>query len=540
MKKLIGAGIVLLVLVAAFFLARPYLMQPVVEETEISGEMLSEGDGDFEPTSLQVPEFEEVALDFEHRWDKKANLAFSGGALIDVDGDLVQEVFIGGGMGQDDALFRYDDGAFVKVENSGLSSLEATYGALSLDLDNDSDVDLLVAREFGIYQYLNDGEGNFSEQKLDVQLAENTVPLTLTAGDLNQDGWVDLYVSTFVNAEEFMSATFNKAGHGKPNLLLMNDGEGGFIDVSEGSGVEIAQNTFLSSFVDLDGEGSLDLVVAENTGKVRVFENIGGMRFAEVEVPVDYGFWMGLAIADIDNDGDQDIFSTNIGNTIPLSAARGDLRSDQVLAADWIVLRNEGDFEFVDATEEVGLSGYEFAWGAWFEDFNLDGLSDLYVLENYIKWPAHKLSKAPGRFFVQDFGGKFLAGTEQAGLVNEYFGMSPLVSDFNQDGYPDLVLVNIEGPARAFINKAGLGHHYLKVNFEEKAENYGAEVKIVRGDGVEIVKQFISGMGLLSDSGGELFFGLGNVDKIESMEVRWTSGESLDFADVEVDKVMSF
>lgn len=529
MKKIVVFLLLVALVVGIFVFARPYIFQEVIEEAPIVD------------TTLQIPSFEEVGIDFVHHWNKKANLAFSGGALVDVDGDGVQEVFVTGGMGQNDGLFQYQDDGFVNITaGSGLSSEEATYGALSLDLEADGDVDLLVARESGVYQYFNDGKGKFSAEKLALNLAENTVPLSITAGDINKDGFVDLYVSTFVNAEEFMSATFNKPEHGKPNIFLVNDQRGGFTDLTVESGLDLHMNTFLSSFVDLDSDGWLDLVVAENTGKVRVYENVGGLKFVEVEVPIDYGYWMGLAIDDVDGDGDMDIFATNIGNTIPVAAASGDLRDDQVLTADWVLLRNEGEFQFVDATKELGLSGYEFAWGAWFDDFNLDGLSDLVVLENYIKWPAHKLSKAPGRFFVQDFEGKFVAATEQSGLVNENFGMSPLVSDFNQDGYPDLILVNIEGPLRAFINKGGLDHHYLKVKFAERAENYGARVTVERGDGVEITKQLISGMGLLSDSGGELFFGLGKNERINSLTVVWPSGESEVLEDVAVDTVVNF
>ncbi|MCA9470094.1 MAG: VCBS repeat-containing protein [Nitrospira sp.] len=108
------------------------------------------------------------------------------------------EIFVGGGGGQDDALFTYQDEKLVNIiQGTGLSSLTATYGATSIDMDQDGDTDLLIAREDGIFLYLND-HGTFTQRPIPLHLEPDAVPLTIAVSDINHDGHGDLYVSVFV------------------------------------------------------------------------------------------------------------------------------------------------------------------------------------------------------------------------------------------------------------------------------------------------------------------------------------------------------
>ena len=514
--------IVIALLIGGYFFAKPFFIQEVtVEETTLEEitESTEAGDADV------VPTFSEVGIDFAHKYNKGA-LAFAGGSVIDVNGDGIEELFIGGGAGQEDALFFFENGSFVNhIDGTGLSQSIATYGSMSLDLDADTQTDLIVARENGVYLYLNEN-GQFQEQKLDISFASNTVPLSIAASDLNKDGWADLYISTFVDAANFRAATFNNPAHAKPNILLLNNGDNTFTDITEKSGLIIEQNTFVSVFVDLDNDGNQDLVAAPNTDTIHIFKNNGDATFSEIPNLSDYGFWMGLAVGDIDQDGDQDIYFSNIGNTIPVSSARGDLRSDQILNPEWLILENKGNFQFADVTDAKKLTGFEFAWGAVFEDFNLNGRQDLAVVENYIKWPAHNLNKLPARFFWQNTDGTFSPITKVAGVENPYYGMTPITSDFNQDGYPDLVYVNLDGPTRAFLNNGG-DNHYVKVELHDNAESLGARVTLIKSDGTRLHKQIITGVGLLSDQAQILTFGVGRDTEVDSVEIVWPNGETM-------------
>lgn len=174
-----------------------------------------------------------------------------------------------------------------------------------------------MSRENGVYLYLNDG-GRFQERPIPVNLPVDSVPFSVAVSDIDHDGDGDLYISVFVNAKKFRSATFNDPMHAKPNRMLLNNGDLTFTDITESSGTASKQNTFLSVFVDLDSDGWQDLVVSQNTGAVEVFRNMRDRTFQPIATKSEFGFWMGLAVGDIDNDGDQDLFFTNVGRSIPL------------------------------------------------------------------------------------------------------------------------------------------------------------------------------------------------------------------------------
>ncbi|MEQ9362655.1 MAG: CRTAC1 family protein [Leptospirales bacterium] len=497
---------------------------------------LSQPDHVDEPTTpgaagVVVPEFKPISFEFRHRYDDSVSFPFLGAAVIDVDGDGGGEIFLGGGAGQADALYRFKDGAFYDISpGAGLAGAavdSATYSVLSLDLDRDGDVDLLVTRDDGLY-LLTNTRGVFASRQIPLELEEHTIPLQVAAADLNGDGWADLYISTFVAPSHFRTATYNDPGHGRKNLLLLNTGNNHFRNISDDSGVAVRQNTFLSAFVDLNGDRKADLVVAENTGRVRIFRNSGGLKFVEQASPTGYGFWMGLGVADVDGDGDTDLFLSNAGNSVPAFAIKGDLREDQPQDLAWGLLRNDGDFRFTSITKPAGLGGMEFAWGAAFADFNLDGRPDLSVAENYIKWYVHKFSKAPGRFLLQDGGGRFVPTEGLAGVENYFFGQSPLIGDFNDDGAPDLIYVNMDGPARAFLSRGKPGEtvgNFLKVVLKDNVENLGAKVTVRLANGDQHTREVAVGLGFLTDQSSEIIFGLGDATAIRSVDVVWPSGK---------------
>jgi len=531
-KKIIFLLIVAVLVIAVVFL-RPFFYQsvtvPVLSEEEVATEL---GDVD---TNF-VPTFTEVSTDYEHNLNG-GDIKFLGGALIDVDGDGIEEIFVGGGEGQEDALLQFNGEEFVNIASDyGFNSVGPTMGVLSVDAENDGDIDLFVARLSGLYLYENKG-GKFIEQNLNIEFSSRAMPFDIASTDINNDGFVDLYISTFIRPEFLKSATFNDPNHLTANVFLINDGQGSFEDITESSGIDFQQNTFLSAFVDLNNDNLQDFVAATNTDKVKIYKNKGNGSFESVGDFTDYGFWMGLAIADIDNDGDQDLFFTNTGNTVPASSARGDLSQNQILDTEWALLRNDGNFNFSQVNTEVGVAGFEFAWGADFADMNLDGLEDLLVVENYIKWPAHKLNKLPGRFLLQGSDGTFVPIINLAGVENPFYGMTPLISDFNRDGYPDIVYLNLDGPVKAYLNDGG-SNHYLVVEMPDTASALGAEITVKTSDGKILSQQFISSTGLLSDQSSNLFFGLASSKKIEYVQIDWLSGDQSVFEEPEIDSYL--
>lgn len=474
--------------------------------------------------SLPAP-FTPVPVDFTHVWAKGTH-PFTGAAVIDIDGDGAFEIFIGGGAGQHDVLLSYRDGRLLNVEpGTGLSKDSTTYGSTAIDLDADGDTDLLVAREDGVFLYLN-AKGRFQERRIPINLPVDSVPFSAAVADIDHDGDGDLYISIFVNAKKFRSATFNDPTHAKANRMLLNNGDLTFTDITESSGTASKQNTFFSAFVDLNSDGWEDLVVAQNTGAVEIFRNMKDRTFEPVPTTSPFGFWMGLAVGDIDNDGDQDLFFTNVGHSIPLFLTSGDLRKDQRHTHDWMLLRNDGNFHFTDVTDEYGLTGEGFAWGAVFEDLNLDGQLDLFVAQNYIKWPVHKLLKLSGRTYLQT--GENPARTFQQaptlGLENKHFGQSPVIVDLDGDGRQDLVWLNIDGPARAFLNTAP--GNYVTIVVPDTVASIGTTITLETNQGRSYTRAVVGTVGMLTDQTPELSFGLGRQEQILRAVIQRPNGQT--------------
>ncbi len=463
--------------------------------------------------------FEPIPSSFKHVWDKETH-PFTGAAVIDIEGDGKFEIFVGGGEGQDDALLSYVDGELIDiVSNTGLSNRSATYGSTAIDMDSDGDTDLLVARDDGIYLYLNEN-GHFTMRRIQVDLPTDSVPFSVSVADIDRDGDADLYISTFVSFSKFRSATFNDPEHAKTNIMLLNNGDLNFEDITASSGTAGKNNTFFSVFVDLDNDGWQDLVLAQNTGVVEVLRNMKNQTFDTVQTSEKLGFWMGVGIGDIDQDGDQDLFFPNVGTSIPEFLTRGDLRDDQVHTHDWLLWRNEGEFNFTDVTEAYGLKRQGFGWGGVFEDVNLDGQLDLFVAQNYIKWPLHKLFKLPGGTYLQNRQGDTATfnNAPSLGLKNKYFGQSSIIVDLDADGRQDYLWLNNNGPIRAFLNTSA--GNYLTVVLPDNISALGTRVSIETDLGQSYVREGVSGAGMLTDQTPEMSFGLGDAKQIKRVVVQ--------------------
>jgi len=463
---------------------------------------------------LAIPRFEHQSIDFIPSYDATKTIPFAAGAIIDIDNDGIEEVFFGGGIDQQDVIYAFDNGQFVDITiNTGIAkdTPDKTFSAISLDLDIDGDADLLVTRQSGIFLYRNEG-GKFVSKKLDLDLDAETVPLSVAAADINRDGLYDFYVSGYIAREFVQGETIFNQEYGGVSALYVNLGNDTFNNITEQAGMLYQHNTFQSVFIDVDDDKLEDIVVAHDTGQVRTWKNLGDLKFESVDNPTSdyFSYPMGIAVTDLKNDGLPDFFFSNVGSTVPDALVRGDLTDDQVLHKEWILFENQGDFTFTDVAARSQVADFEFSWGAIFEDFNLDGRDDLVVSENYAGWPLHKLPmwRLNGRFLLQTESGVFSEAGDESGVVNREYGISPLTADFNQDGYPDLIHVNLLGQQNVFISKAG-SNGYLKVKLPNTVASIGSEVHVTLSDGTTLIQSFVVGEGLVSDQSHVLIFGLG-------------------------------
>ena len=485
-------------------------------------------DYDVDMSSIDVPTFDEQIIDFVPSYDKTKTIPFTAGAIIDINGDGVEELFLGGGINQADAFYQFDNGVFRDITAQtgwSKSTPDKTFGSIALDLDGDGDTDLLITRQSGVWHYDNH-DGRFTGVLLDLDLDEKSVPLSVAVSDLNRDGLFDMYVAGYIARKHVEGETiFNKV-YGGVSGLFLNKGNNQFENITEQSGLYYQHNTFQGVFIDVDGDDLEDLVVAHDTGTVKTWKNLGQLKFKDMPNPTSsyFSYPMGIGVSDYDNDGDPDFYFSNVGSTTPDAIVRGDLRDDQVLNKKWIMFENQGGFKFNDIAETAKLADYEFSWGALFEDFNLDGRDDLVVSENYVGFPTHifPVWRLDGRFMLQNSNGEFAAAGKQAGIQNRYFGISPLTADFNNDGYPDLIHINLLGPQKVFLSRGG-DANYLKIKLLNTVASVGAKVKVTLDDGTDLHNTFVVGEGLCSDQTHVLTFGLRD-RKATAVSVRYLDG----------------
>jgi len=469
--------------------------------------------------------FRAVDLPFIHEADLVNSLPFLASAALDIDGDGVDELFLGGGDEQADAIFAFRNDRFEKLPLTFVKeAIDATHGAASLDVDNDGDTDLFTARESGVWFHENLG-GKFGSKKLKLDLADNTTPLSISFGDINKDGLADMYVAGYIKIERVEGETIFADGYGGYSYLFLNEDDGNWRDISKSAGVWRQHNTFVGVFADLDNDADSDLIIAQDTGKVEMYSNNGDLTFSPIDNPSVYSYPMGVAVGDYDNDGLVDLYFSNVGYTLPPALLRGDLAKDASFNPSYMLFHNDGDLKFSDTSEAMNAARYGFGWGTVMADMNLDGREDMLAAQNYARFPANNLLEHyPGKI-LQNYGDTFRPVEKVAGAENRLFGIAPIVSDFNGDGWPDLVWANLDGQSLAYINKGG-DRNWVKVNLPNKATSLNARVTVKTSSGLSQTKQLITSQGLGSDQGRDLIFGLSDAVEISSITAEFQDGRT--------------
>jgi hypothetical protein len=486
-----------------------------------------------------------------------------GVALFDYDGDGLLDIFLANGALQPGELQtnfdkrdpRYwnrlyrntGNGVFEDVTgHAGVAGTGYSMGVAAADFDNDGHPDLFVAGVGRNILYRNRGDGTFED--VTAKAGIHGEPWSVAAGwvDYDGDGWLDLFVVNYVvwDPGKEPSCRDSRSGAalhchpdlytGLPNTLYHNNGDGTFTDVSESTGIRRHIGKGMGvAFADYDGDGRIDILVANDTRPNFLFHNEGKGRFQEVGLAAGIAVnddgrtlsSMGVDFRDVDNDGRPDLFLTAIAHeTYPL-------------------YRNLGKGLFGDFTYRSRVGAATVAttgWGNGVFDFDNDGRKDLFAANGDLNENADAVSGAPARerslALMQQPGGAFVPVPVGPAALNR----GAAFGDFDNDGRVDVVISRLGEKPLLLRNVTGGGNHWLGLRLVGRRSNrdgIGSVVHIRTAAG-EQWNHVTTSVGYASSSDVRVHFGLG-AETRAAVEIRWPSGTVSRFEDTPADHYLT-
>ncbi|HEV2862181.1 MAG TPA: CRTAC1 family protein [Pyrinomonadaceae bacterium] len=480
-----------------------------------------------------------------------------GGGFLDYNNDGLLDIYLVNytqpepGSKTRDALYRNNgDGTFADVtEAAGINHLMWGMGLASGDYDNDGFADLYVTGYGSSRLYRNRGDGRFEDVTDKAGVNNKLWGAGAAFFDADADGRLDLFVCNYLDFDpdaakvpcdffEGRPYCYISKFKGSPGVLYRNNGDGRFEDVSAKSGIAAHRAKGLGVVaLDYNNDGRMDIFQANDSDPNFLFRNEGNLKFSEVALEAECAFdpngrvrgGMGVDAEDIDGDGFQDLFVTNFS---------------QQTNAFW---HNNGDGTFGETTYELGLGKVSLpvsGFGTRFLDYDNDGLTDLFVLNGHPFEPIQKVfpetTYAEPAFLFENTGKAFreVAAQRGAALRKSYLGRGLAVGDYDNDGDPDLLLMNAGEPPALLRNDGGNRNHWLGVELigtRSNRDGTGALVT-VRAGASRRSKQLLGGASYFSASDLRLLFGLGGAAKVDEVEVRWPSGALTRLKDVMPDR----
>jgi len=359
--------------------------------------------------------------------------------------------------------------------------------------------------------------------------------------DFDRDGDLDLYVTGYVRyavdnqgraaSQQYGRAvpyTLNPASfEPQSNLLFRNDGGGRFDEVAEELGVDNSSGRSLGAlWNDFDEDGWLDLYVANDISDNALYLNREG-RFEDAGLEswvADYRGAMGLATADWDRDGDDDLFVTHWM-----------AQENALYQSTFANLTGEKQLRFMDVADQQGLGQIALqrvGWGAEFTDLDSDGWLDLVVVNG----STFETEDLPKRLRPQ---AAFLFWSREGKVFHDLAGLVPslatprvsrglAVSDYDLDGDVDLLIVDLDGGVRLLENRMKQGN-WIEIGLHRAAG--GASPAGIEGTRVTLtlddettLRRSVTGASFLSHASRTMHFGLGTAERIRQIEIVWPDG----------------
>lgn len=444
--------------------------------------------------------------------------------FIDVNGDGWDDLFITNGPfgGQNNMLYlNNQDNTFTTVISDAIvNDNDRSDGASFADADNDGDLDAFVVT-FGAsgqgkknYFYRNNGDGSFTY--------EPTIAMGLPLTYSEMANWID------VNNDQNLDLYFTNSFQNLTNQYFENLGDGSFQAVNNLSITDENLPSRSIDWIDYDGDGDNDLFITnEENEKNSLFRNDGANNFTQItnlDIVQDIRSSVGSSWADIDNDGDFDLFITNY-------ATNGQ--------ANQLYINDNGSF-----TENVGsviASVNTNSFGSSFGDVDNDGDLDLLVCNAYLG------SQTTNFLYINNGAGSFSLDMTSDLAVHQGWTFGCAFGDYDNDGWLDVLLANNlnDNQTNSLFHNTGTGNNWVKLNLVGTQSNYsavGAKIRlrsIINADETWQTRNIAATSGYCSQNSYSVHFGLGNASIIDQIEVLWPSGLIETFTDIDVNRIYS-
>ncbi len=485
----------------------------------------------------------------------------SGVGLIDYDNDGWLDIYLVNGSTYDAisgkrtpphaALFHNNhDGTFTDVaEKAGVTNDRWGFGVAIGDFDNDGWPDIFVANFGKNRLYRNNRDGTFTDvaEKAGVTLGNWSDGATW--GDYDGDGRLDLFVSGYVHydlnnqpsAEDGTASTANcqmrgvpvmcgpRGLPGEPDHLFRNNGDGTFADVSVHAGVSDPDRFygFTAIFVDVNNDGKVDLLVANDSERNYLYINKGDGTFDDQSYVSGFAFnfdgreiaSMGLAVGDYMNSGLVGVLDTDF--------------SDDYKA----LFRNDGNANFTDVSREAGIAQIAVpfvGWGDGLIDYDNDGWKDLMMINGHVypqvdnhDWGTTYAQRP--LLFRNNHHGKFeyVPPVKGSGLAVITQGRGAAFGDLFNNGKIDVVINPVDGPPVLLKNVNSDHHHWVELKLvggpKSPRDAIGATVYLT-ANGMRQREDVMSGGSYISSNDQRPHFGLGDATNAGTAEIHWPSG----------------
>lgn len=488
-----------------------------------------------------------------------SNIRMGGGAaFLDYDRDGDQDLYVVGGL-QPDRLYENDGtGYFTERFDLTVTDQVRKYGTMGVtagDLDNDGWPDLVITTfdgpgpsyrvEASCLVLRNLGNGQFENITDAAGIDDPVLSHSVSLVDINKDGYLDIYESGHVDRprlvrdENGLVVAYDHDCF--RNLLYINQGDLTFREEAAAYGLDDAGCGLAHLTTDYDQDGDQDLYLANDFGMFirpnALFRNdYPEEEFTNVAAENGTGlgmFAMGIAAADFDHDLDMDYYVTNIGANA--------------------LLRQQGGL-FDEVAHECGVANEKIdegdlnttGWGTAFIDLDHDGWEDLFVSNGHIGTLQAYLTGRddPNQLFRNRGDGTFANVSAEAGIMDRQVGRGLAVADVDGDGDQDVYGVVLgsgedEVHSKLYINQSEKAGHHVQIALEGTRSNrdaIGAQVWVYAGELAHVRELEGGGASYCSKSSNVLHVGLGEANHIDSLVIRWPSGQVDRYEEVAVDR----